>query len=199
MKQIADLIPVVLFFVAYRMDGRAVSLGGWNYHFDGIYTATAVLMIATAAQVVLTRLLSGRLERRLLILAVLVFVFGGATLVLRNQIFIQWKPTIFNWGLAAVFVVARLRTGRSIMEETMGDQLQLPAAAWLRLDRLWTVNFLVVGALNLYVAYSFPEATWVAYKLYSSIGFTVLLSLATVALLMPYLREAGDDPPASAG
>ena len=192
MQQIAELIPVVLFFLAYRMDGTVLALWGIEYRFDGIYSATAVLMAATALQVVLTRLLSGHLEKRLLILAGVVMAFGGATLLFHNQVFIQWKPTIFNWALAVAFAGTRWWTGRSALEKAMGSQLQLPPEGWLKLDRLWTLYFLVVGALNLFVAYRFSEATWVSYKLYSSIGFTLLITLVTVALLAPYLRETPD-------
>ena len=192
MQQLAELIPVVLFFIAYRMDGTVLALWGIEYRFDGIYSATAVLMAATALQVVLTRLLSGHLEKRLLILAGVVMAFGGATLLFHNQVFIQWKPTIFNWALAVAFAGTRWWTGRSALEKAMGSQLQLPPEGWLKLDRLWTLYFLVVGALNLFVAYRFSEATWVSYKLYSSIGFTLLITLVTVALLAPYLRETPD-------
>jgi intracellular septation protein len=192
MQQIAELIPVVLFFLAYRMDGTVLALWSIEYRFDGIYSATAVLMAATALQVVLTRLLSGHLEKRLLILAGVVMAFGGATLLFHNQVFIQWKPTIFNWALAAAFAGTRWWTGRSALEKAMGSQLQLPPEGWLKLDRLWTLYFLVVGALNLFVAYRFSEATWVSYKLYSSIGFTLLITLVTVALLAPYLQETPD-------
>jgi intracellular septation protein len=194
MQQIAELIPVVLFFLAYRMDGTAVALGGIEYRFDGIYSATAVLMAATALQLILTRLFTGHLERRLLILASVVMLFGAATLVFHNQLFIQWKPTIFNWALALVFVGTRRWTGKSALEKAMGTQLQLPPGGWLKLDRLWTGYFVLVGTLNLLVAYRFSEATWVSYKLYSSIGFTILITLVTVLMLGPYLRDAQDGP-----
>ena len=199
MKQLAELLPVVLFFVVYQLDGRTVTLGGWEYRFDGIYSATAVLMLATVAQLALTRLLTGRVEKRLLLLTGVVCVFGGATLALHNQLFIQWKPTIFNWALALVFAVTRWRTGRSALQTAMDGQLELPPAAWLRLDRLWVGYFVLVGVLNLVVAYLFSEATWVAYKLYSAIGFTLALSIATVVLVMPYLREAEREPPTGTG
>ena len=198
MKQFAELIPVVLFFVVYQLDGRTLALGGWEYRFDGIYSATAVLMVATVAQLVLTRLVSGRVEKRLLLLAAVVCAFGAATLLLRNQLFIQWKPTIFNWALALGFIVTRAWTGKSVMERAIGAQLSLPAVAWRRLDSLWVANFVVVGALNLFVAYRFSEAAWVSYKLYSSIGFTLLVTALTVALIMPHIKD-GEEPPAGAG
>ena len=131
-------------------------------------------------------------DRLYVILAGVVMAFGGATLLFHNQVFIQWKPTIFNWALAVAFAGTRWWTGRSALEKAMGSQLQLPPEGWLKLDRLWTLYFRVVGALNLFVAYRFSEATWVSYKLYSSIGFTLLITLVTVALLAPYLRETPD-------
>lgn len=192
MQQLAELIPVVLFFLSYRMDGTTLALGGLEYRFDGIYSATAVLMAATALQLILTRLITGHLEKRLLILSAVVMAFGGATLLLHNQLFIQWKPTVFNWALALVFAATRWWTGQSALQKAMGSQLTLPPAAWLRLDRLWTGYFVAVGALNLVVAYRFSESTWVSYKLYSSIGFTLLITLLTVAVMSPYLRETED-------
>ncbi len=196
MQQIAELIPVLLFFLAYRMDGSTLAFQGMEYQFDGIYSATAVLMTATVVQVVLTRLITGHLEKRLLILSAVVLAFGGATLVFHDQLFIQWKPTIFNWALALIFVGTRWWTGHSALEKAMGQQLQLPLKGWLRLDRLWTGYFILVGGLNLVVAYRFSESIWVSYKLYSAIGFTILITLITVAVLSPYLRE-GQAPPAS--
>jgi intracellular septation protein len=192
MQQIAELIPVLLFFLAYRMDGSTLAFQGMEYRFDGIYSATAVLMVATAVQVVLTRLITGHLEKRLLILSAVVMAFGGATLIFHDQLFIQWKPTIFNWALALIFIGTRWWTGRSALEKAMGSQLQLPPEGWLKLDRLWTGYFILVGGLNLVVAYRFSEAAWVSYKLYSAIGFTLLITLITVAVLSPYLREAQD-------
>jgi len=188
MKQLAELLPIILFFTVYKMDGEQISALGYNYTFDGIYSATAVLMIATVAQVVLTRLITGHLEKRLIWLMLAVVGFGTATLVFRNQLFIQWKPTIFNWALAAVFIATRIWTGQTAMQKALGSQLNLPEVAWRRLDTLWVMNFIIVGGLNLFVAYQFSEATWVDYKLYSSIGFTVLLSVLTVVLIMPWIR-----------
>jgi len=197
MKSLLELLPVALFFIVYQLDGRTLSMFGWEHQFDGIYSATAVLMIATVLQVALTRILSGKLEKRELLLAAVVCAFGGATLVLRNELFIQWKPTIFNWSLAAIFIGSYLWSGKTVMERAMGSQLTLPLLAWRRLNQLWISNFVVVGALNLVVAYQFSEATWVSYKLYSAIGFTVLLSGLTVLLIMPHIRQ-DDEPPASA-
>ncbi len=195
MKQIIELIPIVLFFTVYQMDGQSINLLGWHYQIDGIFSATEVLILATIVQVVLTRLITGHLEKRLLLLLGAVTIFGGATLVFRNELFIQWKPTIFNWVLAVIFLGSQWFSGKTIMERTLSSQISLPAPIWNRLNLLWVGNFIVVGALNLYVAYEFSEATWVSYKLYSSIGFTLLLVALTVVLIAPHVSEDSDIAP----
>ena len=50
MKQIAEFVPIALFFIVYQLDGQSISLAGWKYQFDGIFSATAVLMAATVLQ-----------------------------------------------------------------------------------------------------------------------------------------------------
>jgi len=188
MKQVLEFIPIVLFFVVYQLDGEQLSLGPLSYTFDGIFSATAVLIAATAIQVILARLMAGYWDKRSLWTFVAVAVFGGATLVLRDQTFIQWKPTIFNWGLALIFIGFQLFSERSLLERALGAQLSLPRGVWTRLNLLWTGNFIVVGALNLFVAYRFSEAFWVSYKLYSAIGFTLLLTVLTALLVSPHLQ-----------
>lgn len=189
MKQLAEFVPIALFFIVYQLKGTSLELGGWEYSFDGIYSATAVLMLATVAQVLLTWAFTRTLERRLLWLLLAVLVFGGATLVFHNQMFIQWKPTIFNWVLALVFGGSQYVGDKNLMERTLGSQIHLPKPVWSRLNLLWVSNFIIVGGLNLVVAYSFSEEAWVSYKLYSSIGFTLVLTIITALLISPYLKD----------
>jgi intracellular septation protein len=189
MKQLAEFIPIALFFIAYQLDGESISLGGWEYTFDGIFSATAILIVATVAQVGVTWAITRELEKRLLWLLLAVTVFGGATLLFRNQMFIQWKPTIFNWALALAFGASQFIGDKNLMERTLGSQIHLPKPVWTRLNLLWVSNFVIVGGLNLVVAYGFSEATWVSYKLYSAIGFTLLLTILTALLISPHLKD----------
>ncbi len=189
MKQLAEFIPIALFFITYQLNGEAVSLGSWTYQFDGIYSATAVLMGATFLQVALTYALTREFEKRAMWMLLAVLIFGGATLLLRNELFIQWKPTIFNWALAIAFGASQFIGEKNLMERTLGSQIRLPHNVWRRLNLLWVSNFAIVGALNLVVAYGFSEATWVSYKLYSAIGFTLALTVLTALMISPHLKE----------
>lgn len=189
MRQLAEFIPIALFFIVYQMDGQTVSLGSWSHSIDGIFSATAVLMIATLLQLLLTWLLTRKLEKRLVWVSLAVFGFGAATLLLRNEMFIMWKPTVFNWALAAAFGASQFIGQRNLMERTMGGQIQLPHFVWTRLNLLWVAHFSVVGALNLVVAYGYSEATWVSYKLYSAIIFTLVLTALTAWMVAPHLKD----------
>ena len=189
MKQLLEFLPLVFFFGAYQMDGEIVTVGNWSHTFDGIFSATAVLMASSITVWLLASALSKHNERRLMWMAIAVAVFGAATLILRDQRFIQWKPTVFNWVLAAVFVGSQFVGERNLLERLLGSQLSLTRRVWTQLNTLWIGNFTVVGALNLFVAYRYEEAFWVSYKLYSSIGFTVVLMLLTIFLVAPHLKE----------
>ena len=189
MKQLAEFVPIALFFIVYQLKGQSVALGGWEYNFDGIFSATAVLMAATVLQVVVTYAVTRELEKRLIWLLLAVMVFGGATLIFRNQMFIQWKPTIFNWALAIAFGGSQFVGDKNLMERTLGSQIHLPKVVWTKLNLLWVCNFAIVGSLNLVVAYGFSEEAWVSYKLYSAIGFTLLLTILTALLISPHLKD----------
>jgi len=189
MKQLAEFVPIALFFIVYQMNGEVVSFGDWSYEFDGIFSATAVLIIATLAQVAITFAVTREFEKRQLWLLLAVTLFGGLTLAFRNELFIQWKPTIFNWVLAVVFGASAFIGEKNLMERTLGSQVQLPKMIWSRLNILWVINFALVGALNIYVAYAYSEETWVSYKLYSAIGFTLLLTVLTAIMISPHIKE----------
>ncbi len=189
MQQYLEFIPIALFFIAYKMSGDTISFGNLQYTLDGIYSATLILIIATTAQLLLSWAISKKLENRLLWTWLAVVIFGGLTVILRDKTFIQWKPTIFNWALALVFLGSHFIGKKNLLQRTLGSQLELPQALWTRLSYLWISNFAVVGGLNIWVAQNFSEDFWVSYKLYSSIGFTLAMTILTVVMVAPHLKE----------
>jgi intracellular septation protein len=201
MKQLLEFLPLVLFFGAYQLSGETLTLGNWSHTFDGIFSATAVLMASSVVVWLISSMVDRRNDKRLMWMALAVVIFGSATLILRDQRFIQWKPTVFNWGLAVVFLTSQFFGEKNLLERLMGQQLTLPQRAWGYLNALWIANFTLVGALNIFVAYRFEEAFWVSYKLYSSVGFTLLLMVLSILLVMPYLKDqdSSNDEPESLG
>ncbi len=189
MKQFIEFVPLILFFVVYQMNGESIEIAGWSHTVDGIYSATKALMAATLITLPIIWLLAGELEKRLIWTSVAVFVFGGATLAFNNELFIQWKPTVFNWGMAVAFAASQFIGSKNLIERLIGSQLQLPTRVWRKLCWIWVAHFSMVGVLNLVVAYQFSEATWVAYKLWSAIAFTLFIMVITMLVMAPWLKS----------
>lgn len=189
MKQLLELLPLILFFGVYQLDGKTLTLGDLQHTVDGIFSATAAMMIATGIQVVLTRIITREWDKRLLWTTLAVLVFGGATLMFRDERFIQWKPTVFNCFMSVVFAASQFIGKKNLVERLMGSQIQLSRRVWRRVCWLWSVHFALVGIANILVAHHYSESTWVAYKMYSAIGFTLLLMVLTAAIIGPHLKN----------
>lgn len=190
MKQLLEFLPLIIFVVVYQMSGTTLSLGSSEYTFDGIYTATIALMLATLLQVLIVKLVWGLVEKRLLGVAGAVIVFGGATVLLRDPVFIFWKPTVFNWALAGVHVAWHVARGKCFFQELLPDEIEMPKHIWTRVTFVSTCHFFMVGAVNLCVAYNFPMDTWVTFKLWSALLFTILWAVVIGVIIGPYVKEA---------
>ncbi len=189
MKLFFDFLPIVLFFVAYKFGGGEYSFNGEMVQVDGIYAATAVMIVATLFQVSFTWLRHRTVERAHLITLVLVIVLGGLTLWLQNPDFIKWKPTAVNWLFALVFIGAYLFTDKSLLERMMAQHIQLPNKVWSRLNMAWILFFVGSGLANLYVAFNYDEATWVNFKLFGMLGLTIVFIIAQSVYLARHATE----------
>jgi intracellular septation protein len=164
MQLFLDLLPVIAFFVAYKL--------------AGIYFATGVLIVGVLLQTAVSWFRHRKVSPMLLTSAILVLVFGGLTLLVHDAVFIKWKPTIVNWLFAAAFLVSQFWKGPTLVQRMMGEQVKLEPQLWSRLNLMWIAFFFVAGALNLYVAFHFSEAAWVNFKLFGLFGLTLVFALA---------------------
>ncbi|MCZ6618536.1 MAG: septation protein IspZ [Gammaproteobacteria bacterium] len=173
MNQFLDFVPILLFVIVFFM--------------SDIYSATAALMIAVTLQLIIYWALKKPVSRELKLTFWVCLIFGGLTLFFRNELFIQWKPTIVN-GLLAISLVASHFFGKSnLIKKVLGKQISLPDEVWTRINLGWAGGFSLAAALNLVVAYNFSMEVWVTYKLIG--GFA--LTFAYVAITLIYLNSKG--------
>jgi intracellular septation protein len=200
MKLLFDLFPVILFFLAYagakRMPDTAsawvsglLTLLAADSHVAAeqgpILLATVVTIFATMGQVAWLLARRKPVDKMLWLSLTIIVLMGGATVLLRDPTFIKWKPTVLYWAFGAVLLGSQLILGKNLIRSALGQQLRLPDQIWPRVNLSWVGFFLLMGALNLYVAYNFSESTWVDFKLFGSTG----LMLVFVVLQGMYLSR----------
>lgn len=175
MKFLFDLFPVILFFIAFKM-------------YD-IYVATAVAIAASVVQVSIVYLKHKTVEKMHLITLALIVVLGGLTLILQDETFIMWKPTIVNWGFALVFLGSHYIGQKPIIRRMMDQAITLPDAAWLKLSYMWIAFFVFSGVVNLYVAYQYDTDTWVNFKLFGLMGMTLVFILLQGLYIARFMKD----------
>lgn len=144
MKLLFDFFPLLLFFIAFKV--------------YGIFTATAVVIVASLVQITWFRLRNGRFEKMHLITMGLVTVLGGLTLALHAKSFVMWKPTAVNWIFAAIFLGSHFIGKQPIIRRLLSAQIELPDKVWSRLSLMWVAFFFVAGAANIYFVRDYAAA-----------------------------------------
>jgi intracellular septation protein len=175
MKFLFDIFPVVLFFVAFKL-------------YD-IYVATAVAIAATFVQISWVWLRHRKVENMLWVSLAVIVVFGGATLALQDETFIKWKPTVLYWLFGAALAVAAAAFKKNLIRSMMGRQVALPDGVWDKLQVSWIAFFVVMGALNLFVAYNFSTDAWVNFKLFGGIGLMLVFVVLQALMLSRYIED----------
>lgn len=181
MKLLLDFFPIILFFAAFKL--------------ADIYIATAVAIVATVLQIGWLRWRTGKVEVMQWVSLGVIVVFGGATLLAHDETFIKWKPTILYWLMGGALLGAQLLFRRNLIRLLMGDKIRMAEVAWAVTNRSWAAFFVVMGALNLWVAYRFDTDTWVNFKLFGGMGLMVLFVIGQSMYLSRHMLpdEAAND------
>lgn len=173
MSYFFELFPIILFFIAFKI--------------KGIYFATAVGIIASIAQIAVAALRKKKIEPMMWISLAVMLIFGGSALLFRNELFIKWKPTVLYWIFALIILGTKFISKKNIMKLIMQSKITLPELAWNVLNISWGIFFLLLGGINLFVAYHFSTDTWVNFKLFGVMGcmliFVIFQSIAISYLM----------------
>jgi len=175
MKIFFDLLPVILFFVAYKL-------------FD-IYVATGVIIIACILQLIVVRLITKRVEKMYIWTCLAVVLLGGLTLWLRDPVFIKWKPSIVNWGLGLAFLISQCVGEKPLVQRMLDKALEMPDAKWKILNFAWVLFFVMCGVLNIVIAYRWSESSWVNFKLFGLTGLSFAFIIGQMLVLRAHIKE----------
>jgi len=182
MKLLLDFLPIILFFAIFKA--------------RGIYAATAVAIAATLIQAGYLYIKNRKIEPPVWISLAVITVFGGATLALHNEQFIKWKPTILYWIFGVVLLADLVVIRRNFLGKLMQGSMTLSDRGWRVLTLVWVAFFAFLGALNLFVAYTFSTDVWVNFKLFGIMGllFAFIIGQSLVLGMVLKKRESARQP-----
>lgn len=184
MKILIDFFPILLFFGAFKL---------YN-----IYVGTAVLMAATAVQMGLIYFIDRKLQMMQKVTLGLILVFGTLTLILQDDRFIKWKPTVLYAAMAISLTVAVWIYKKNFLKLMLGSQLELPEPIWMRLNIVWIAYCAFMSLINAYVAAYFSTEAWVNFKLWGYV-FPLVFILGQGFYIARYIKseepKAGDQTP----
>lgn len=175
MKFLFDLFPIILFFIVYKT--------------ADLFFATAAAIVATLAQIGWVKFRHGKVDSMLIASGVIIVMFGGATLLLHDELFIKWKPTVLYWLFALVLTAAELIWQKNLIRTVLHQQISLPEPVWRTLNHTWAAFFATLGAANLFVAFNFATDIWVNFKLFGTMGLMLVFVVMQSLLLGKYLTE----------
>jgi len=170
-KLALEVGPLAIFFIA---NGRF-----------GIFYATGTFMFATAASLLVSRIVLKRTPMIALVTGFFVMVFGFLTIYLQDATFIKVKPTILN-SLFAFILAAGLYFQRPVLKFALGEVLQLQEEGWRLLTLRWIGFFIFLAILNEIVWRNFSTGTWVSFKSFGIMPLTFLFMMAQITLIMKY-------------
>ncbi|MFA6444259.1 MAG: septation protein A [Sterolibacterium sp.] len=206
MKFLFDLFPVILFFASFKVSEAnpqaaadligpllgAIGLGAAITAKQApILVATVVVILATAVQIAWVWLRHGKVDKMLWVSLMLVVFFGGLTLVFHDETFIKWKPTVLYWIFAGALLFSATILKKNLIRGMLEAQMQLPERLWRGLNLAWVGFFLVMGVLNLLIAFAFnlPTDIWVNFKLFGGMGLMIVFIVAQSIFLAKYIEE----------
>lgn len=199
MKFLVDIFPIILFFLTFKFYAMFVPAESKLCLMDfciaggdagAIYAATLVAMISGTLQILYEWKIRGKVEIMPVITLAMIIVLGGATLIFQNELFIKWKPTLVNWAFGIVFLGSQYIGEKNLIRRMMDGNVRLTdETIWDKLNKIWAIFFIILGFVNLYVAYFFNTETWVNFKLFGLLGLTFAFVIGQAIYLTRYIVE----------
>jgi intracellular septation protein len=198
-KILFDLFPIILFFAAYQVgeknpENATAWLSALGIILDsgakpGVFLATVVAIVATFIQIAWVWVKHRKVDTMLWISLGLIVVFGGATLLLHDETFIKWKPTVLYWLFALSLGLAPILFERNLIRLMMEKQVTLPDFVWTRLNLAWAAFFTLMGIANLWVAMNYSTDAWVNFKMFGSVGLMLVFIIGQTLYLSRHIKE----------
>lgn len=192
MKAFFDLLPVICFFITFKAAGSYTAelapIVPVAEDLIPIVSATAVIIAVSVIQMGLIYLKGQKPSKMAVFSTLLVVLFGGMTIAFQDPTFIQWKPTLLYWLFAAILLFGRI--GKKDYIKKVFNGITMPDYAWKTVENFCLIFLVLIGVINLFVAYTFSMDIWVDFKLFGLLGLTLLFTIGLGFYVAKYAEEA---------
>ncbi|WP_095011861.1 inner membrane-spanning protein YciB [Tsuneonella mangrovi] len=157
-----------------------------------VIRSTGAFMVAAIVALGLSKWLTGKVSRMLMLSTILIVGFGGLTILLRDPVYVQIKPTVLYLFFGVVLLIGWLR-GKALLQWLLEAAFEgLSDDGWLKLSRNWGAFFLVLAALNQTLVHFLSFGDWLWAKLWVFMPLSFLFTFSQIPMLLRHgLGEEG--------
>lgn len=175
MKQLLDFLPIIIFFIGYKI--------------SGVVFATKALIITTLIVLVFTWIKYRKIEKMTLVTSIMVFIFGALTIYFNDERFIVWKVTLINGLFMSALLFIPIFIKQTLLERMLGDQLTLPKPVWQKLNTIWATFFAISAAISFYLGTSISFDIFMIFKTFVFPGLSFALTIGCGIYIYKYLPK----------
>ena len=170
MKQLFEFFPLIVFFVVYYKSDK------------DLYLSITAVIIATLISLVALYIKERKISTMMLVSTVILVVFGGLSIFLKNDIFFKMKPTIIN-ALFAIILFGSTFFNKPVLKMLLNSSMKLTDQGWSLMNKLWSGFFIFLALLNEIVWRTQTTDVWVNFKVFGIIGITIVFTFVQIPIL----------------
>ena len=170
MKQLFEFFPLIVFFVVYYKSDK------------DLYLSITAVIIATLISLVALYIKERKISTMMLVSTVILIVFGGLSIFLKNDIFFKMKPTIIN-ALFAIILIGSTFLNKPVLKLLLNSSMKLTDQGWSLMNKLWSGFFIFLALLNEIVWRTQTTDVWVNFKVFGIMGITIVFTIIQIPLL----------------
>lgn len=174
-KVLLDFLPIIAFFISFKL--------------YGIFVATGVAICVTIFQISYSLFRREKISAQTWISLIIILLMGGATILLRNEWFIKWKPSVLYFIFSFILLFSLYVLKVNVFQKLIPDTVKIRQEVYAKLSNMWAIFFALLGLLNLYVAYNFDTETWVNFKMFGLLLLTFLFAFLQSFYIAKHIEE----------
>ena len=170
MKQLFEFFPLIVFFVVYYKSDK------------DLYLSITAVIIATLISLVALYIKERKISTMMLVSTIILIVFGGLSIFLKNDIFFKMKPPIIN-ALFAIILIGSTFFNKPVLKLLLNSSMKLTDQGWSLMNKLWSGFFIFLALLNEIVWRTQTTDVWVNFKVFGIMGITIVFTIVQIPIL----------------